>query len=194
MVPQIKDAREPGAGELQLVPAAIGALRVEQVIDATLHGPLLRVAGPDGGTAAKPVGLTYIGIADRDGTEVRRLTFDGDREANREAGATAAIDDQTWPGMGRYAVALASALNWKDGKIQFFLKNGQYHHDRIWVAEQDGRILARAVWWGFPDGDRPLALDCLWVHPSVRDRVGLAEPCSWPAGHGRGPHSRRELR
>ena len=35
-------------------------------------------------------------------------------------------------------------------------------------------ILARAVWWGFPDGDRPLALDCLWVHPSVPDRVELA--------------------
>jgi RimJ/RimL family protein N-acetyltransferase len=55
-----------------------------------------------------------------------------------------------------------------------FLKDGQYRHDRVWVAEQDGQILARAVWWGFPDGDKPLALDCLWVHPSVDDRVGLA--------------------
>jgi Hemopexin len=36
------------------------------------------------------------------------------------------IDDATWPGIGRYSGALASALNWKDGKIQFFLTNGQY--------------------------------------------------------------------
>lgn len=55
-----------------------------------------------------------------------------------------------------------------------FLKDGQYRHDRIWVAEQDGQILARAVWWGFADGDKPLALDCVYVHPSVEDRVGLA--------------------
>jgi hypothetical protein len=34
------------------------------------------------------------------------------------------IDDATWPGC--YSGALASALNWKDGKIEFFLTNGQY--------------------------------------------------------------------
>lgn len=36
------------------------------------------------------------------------------------------VDDTNWPGLGRYSGALASALNWKDGKIQFFLTNGQY--------------------------------------------------------------------
>ncbi|MEU7864166.1 GNAT family N-acetyltransferase [Nonomuraea sp. NPDC049141] len=71
--------------------------------------------------------------------------------------------------------AVDEPISWADpDRLLTFLKNGQYHHDRIWVAEQDGQILARAVWWGFPDGDRPLALDCLWVHPSVPDRVGLA--------------------
>ncbi|MEU4222982.1 GNAT family N-acetyltransferase [Nonomuraea sp. NPDC026600] len=71
--------------------------------------------------------------------------------------------------------AVDEPISWADpDRLLPFLKNGQYHHDRIWVAEQDGQILARAVWWGFPDGDRPLALDCLWVHPSVPDRVGLA--------------------
>ncbi|MFI7446236.1 GNAT family N-acetyltransferase [Nonomuraea sp. NPDC049714] len=55
-----------------------------------------------------------------------------------------------------------------------FLADGHYRHERVWIAEQDGEILARAVWWGFPDGDRPLALDCLYVHPSVEDRVTLA--------------------
>ncbi|MEV4018111.1 GNAT family N-acetyltransferase [Nonomuraea angiospora] len=60
-------------------------------------------------------------------------------------------------------------------RLLSFLENGNYRYDRIWLAvADDGEILARAVWWGFPDGDRPLALDCLYVHPSVDDRVGLA--------------------
>jgi Hemopexin len=36
------------------------------------------------------------------------------------------INDANWPGIGRYAGALSSTLPWKDGKIQFFLTNGQY--------------------------------------------------------------------
>ncbi|MEU0571876.1 GNAT family N-acetyltransferase [Nonomuraea sp. NPDC005983] len=58
-------------------------------------------------------------------------------------------------------------------RLLSFLESGHYHHDHIWVAERDGEILARAVWWGFPGGE-PLALDCVYVHPSVEDRVGLA--------------------
>jgi PncC family amidohydrolase len=49
------------------------------------------IAGPDGGTPAKPVGLTYLGLADAEGVDVRRLNLDGDREANREAAAAAAL-------------------------------------------------------------------------------------------------------
>ncbi|NBE99728.1 GNAT family N-acetyltransferase [Nonomuraea sp. KC401] len=56
------------------------------------------------------------------------------------------------------------------------LDSGNYRYDRVWLATDDdtGDILARAVWWGFPDGGRPLALDCVYVHPSARDRVSLA--------------------
>ena len=50
------------------------------------------VAGPDGGTDAKPVGLTYVGLADAGGADVRRFTFAGDRSANREAAARAALE------------------------------------------------------------------------------------------------------
>ena len=50
------------------------------------------IAGPEGGSDEKPVGLTYIGLADAVGAEVRRLTFEGDRAANREAGAAAALE------------------------------------------------------------------------------------------------------
>jgi PncC family amidohydrolase len=49
------------------------------------------VAGPDGGSDSKPVGLTYVGIADAAGTDVRRFTFAHDREGNREAAAQEAL-------------------------------------------------------------------------------------------------------
>ncbi|MDQ3614853.1 MAG: CinA family protein [Chloroflexota bacterium] len=38
------------------------------------------IAGPDGGTDRKPVGLVYIGLAGSDGTTVERHVFPGDRQ------------------------------------------------------------------------------------------------------------------
>ena len=49
------------------------------------------IAGPGGGTAAKPVGLTYIGVADGDGHEVRRFAWDDDRHGNKLRSAAAAL-------------------------------------------------------------------------------------------------------
>ena len=50
------------------------------------------VAGPGGGTEAKPVGLTYVAVAGPDGHEVRRHTWSGDRAANKERSASAALE------------------------------------------------------------------------------------------------------
>jgi len=49
------------------------------------------IAGPDGGTAAKPVGLVFVAVADRAGTEVGRHLFPGDREAVRRQTVAAAL-------------------------------------------------------------------------------------------------------
>jgi nicotinamide-nucleotide amidase len=49
------------------------------------------IAGPDGGTPQKPVGLVYLGCAGPGGTSVRRNVFPGDRETVRIFSATAAL-------------------------------------------------------------------------------------------------------
>jgi len=49
------------------------------------------IAGPDGGSEAKPVGLTYLGLASAEGVDVRKHIFDSDRAGNRAAAATAAL-------------------------------------------------------------------------------------------------------
>lgn len=43
-----------------------------------------------------------------------------------------------------------------------------------WFAVDGSRIVARAVWWGPVDSERPLALDCLHVPADVPDRAALA--------------------
>ncbi|MFD9574495.1 GNAT family N-acetyltransferase [Streptomyces sp. NPDC059982] len=44
-----------------------------------------------------------------------------------------------------------------------------------WFAEdEDGEPLARALWWGRADSERPVALDCLQVREGVADPAALA--------------------
>ncbi len=59
--------------------------------DATLAVSITGISGPDGGSSAKPVGLTYLGLAGPEGVEVRRFVWSGDRLANKRASARAAI-------------------------------------------------------------------------------------------------------
>ncbi len=50
------------------------------------------IAGPSGGTDEKPVGLTYIGVAGPAGLViVERHIWQGDRLANKQSSATAAL-------------------------------------------------------------------------------------------------------
>jgi len=59
---------------------------------ADLAAAVTGIAGPDGGSPAKPVGLTYIAVADDVGVAVRRHVWPGDRSANKVASAEAAIE------------------------------------------------------------------------------------------------------
>jgi PncC family amidohydrolase len=68
------------AGTLERFPVAHLALAVTGI------------AGPDGGTAEKPVGLTYVAAALRGGTAVvERHTWPHDRDGNKRASVLAAL-------------------------------------------------------------------------------------------------------
>jgi PncC family amidohydrolase len=61
-------------------------------LEAALAVGVTGVAGPGGGTDDKPVGLTYVAVADEGGVEVRRFVWQGEREANKVASAQAALE------------------------------------------------------------------------------------------------------
>jgi PncC family amidohydrolase len=68
------------------------ALGARARFGTTLAASITGIAGPDGGSDEKPVGLTYVGLALADGeVDVRRFQLAGDRSANRQAAAEAAL-------------------------------------------------------------------------------------------------------
>ncbi len=81
--------RAHGAVSAQVARAmALGARRR---FGTSLAASVTGIAGPDGGSAEKPIGLTYVGIADDKGADVRRFVWTGDRPTNRTDSVEAVI-------------------------------------------------------------------------------------------------------
>lgn len=78
-----------GAVSAQTAVAMAEGLRERLACDLAVA--VTGVAGPDGGSAAKPVGLTYVAVAGPAGHQVERHTWDGDRAANQERSAEVAL-------------------------------------------------------------------------------------------------------
>lgn len=63
--------------------AAAMALGCQKRFHTDLAVSITGIAGPDGGTPEKPVGLVYVGLAHADGVKVRSFQWGADRESNR---------------------------------------------------------------------------------------------------------------
>lgn len=50
-----------------------------------------------------------------------------------------------------------------DFRLHQEMSTRNYRAEWSWVAERDGAIVGRALWWGSQDADRPATLDCLLV-------------------------------
>jgi PncC family amidohydrolase len=68
------------------------ALGARARLSADLAVAVTGVAGPGGGSASKPIGLTYVAVADAAGVDVRRLVWTGDRLSNKQSSARAALE------------------------------------------------------------------------------------------------------
>jgi RimJ/RimL family protein N-acetyltransferase len=71
--------------------------------------------------------------------------------------------------VGREPVSFVSAQRYRTE-----LGSGMFRPEWTWIAEDAGRVVARAVWWGRPEGIQPLVLDCLWAEEAISDRSGVA--------------------
>lgn len=67
------------------------AAGVQQLTGAEIGVGVTGIAGPGGGTALKPVGLTYIALAAPGERRVWRRVWPGDRSANKQASVWAAL-------------------------------------------------------------------------------------------------------
>ena len=87
----VDEALLAGHGAVSAQVARAMAVGARRRFDAALAGAVTGIAGPGGGTPEKPVGLTYIAVADKAGVDVRRIVWPGDRDAIRQASTEALI-------------------------------------------------------------------------------------------------------
>ena len=67
------------------------AAGARNLLKADLAVSLTGIAGPDGGSAEKPVGLVWFGLATKDGVHIEKMIFGGDRASVRAQAVTHAL-------------------------------------------------------------------------------------------------------
>ena len=89
-VPAAVIERDGAVSEAAALEMALGALaRFGAGVAASITG----IAGPEGGTADKPVGTVFFGVADRDGrTQTKKRFYGGDRAVIRRASAMFSLE------------------------------------------------------------------------------------------------------
>ena len=64
---------------------------VRKLLKTDLAVSLTGIAGPDGGSDEKPVGLVWFGLSTKDGTRTEKVIFSGDRAQVRAQAVTHAL-------------------------------------------------------------------------------------------------------
>lgn len=85
--PEVLEAH--GAVSAQVALAMADGARRRLGVDVAVA--VTGVAGPDGGSDEKPVGLTYVAVAAAAGSDVQRFHWELDRAGNKRASAAAAL-------------------------------------------------------------------------------------------------------
>ena len=68
------------------------AEKVRKMFSSKLGLSITGIAGPDGGSKDKPVGLTYIGLSTKNETKVRKFQFGSTRKSNKARASQAALN------------------------------------------------------------------------------------------------------
>lgn len=71
----------------------------------------------------------------------------------------------------RYLSYDAAQISDVTDRFDRYLAAGNFRSEWMWVAEDDGDVVARAAFWGRPDGDGPVALDHFDIRPGIADPV-----------------------
>ena len=85
-----KEIRDFGAISSEIAKEMARNVREKAQSDFSIS--ITGIAGPEGGTIDKPVGLVFIGIADKDGVIVEKRTFMGDRLQIRNMSVHSSLD------------------------------------------------------------------------------------------------------
>ena len=68
------------------------AVGIRQRCDAGIGLSVTGIAGPDGGTEDKPVGTVFIGISSREGSQIGKFSFPGNRHRIQSSAAQAGLN------------------------------------------------------------------------------------------------------
>ena len=68
------------------------AEKVRKMFSSKLGLSITGIAGPDGGSKKKPIGLTYIGLSTKNETKVRKFQFGSTRKSNKAKASQAALN------------------------------------------------------------------------------------------------------
>lgn len=89
---KVPEAMLNSVGAVSEAVAAAMATGIRTLLQTNFGIGITGIAGPGGGTAEKPVGLTYIGLNYEDQTQVKRFVWAGNRVENKIASVEAALE------------------------------------------------------------------------------------------------------